>query len=240
MRRIQLLGAALFALFAFGVLTTAPAMATMLLAEWLVNGTAVTTELLIEITGELLLEDSKGALGASAMILCSEIFDGWVGPNSLGWISEILNLSGVAISDTPLSGTALECTGQTACETNTAVLVWIFGLPAETEVLLLEQTGGPFFDGLILKKFGWYVTDCLVLGISAEDECAAAGATVTNFTLSGTTLVQSLSTAITELIGGETIPCTVGGTNTGESEGSGTVTLSGGGELTASSETSTS
>jgi hypothetical protein len=85
MRKIQLLGVAMVALFAFGALTAMSASAAnvYLLAEWLVGGTAVTTQLLIEMSGELLMEDTKGALGAPLMVLCSLILDGWVGPNSL-------------------------------------------------------------------------------------------------------------------------------------------------------------
>ena len=240
MRKIQLLGVAMLALFAFGGLSAVSASAAYLLAEWLVNGAAVTTELLVEISGELLMEDTKGALGGPAMVLCSWVLDGWMGPNSLGWISEVLTLGGVAVSNTVLTGQALECTGQTACETNTTVLVWPIGFPTETEVELLEQTGGPFFSVLFLKKFGYYISSCLVLGVSAEDECTATEASAAELTLSGLTLVESFSTGIKELNGFKGTTCKNGGVETGLVEGSGTFALSGGGELTASSETSTS
>jgi len=240
MRKIQLLGVAMLALFAFGAFTAVSASAAYLLAEWLVGGAAVTTELLSEISGELLLEDTKGALGSPAMVLCSGILDGWVGPNSLGWISEILTLGGVAVSNTVLSGQALECTAQTACETNTTVLVWPIGLPSETEVELLEQTGGPFFVVSTVKQQGFYISSCLVLGVSAEDECTSTGGAVAELTLSGTSLVATASTAIVELNGGELGTCKNGGSETSVTEGSGTYAVSGGGELTASSETSTS
>ena len=237
MRKIQLLGVAMLALFAFGA-SAVSASAAFLLAEWLVGGVAVATELLVEISGELLLEDTKGALGSPAMVLCSGIFDGWVGPNSLGWISEVLTLAGAAVSNTVLSGTALECTGQTACETNTVVLVWPIGLPTETEVELLEQESKVFFTVLFLKKLGYYIASCLVLGVSAEDECTATENSAAELTLSGTTLVGSFSTAISTLNSFKLATCKNGGAETGVVEGSGTFALSGGGELTASSETS--
>ena len=240
MRKIRLLGVALLALFAFGALTAVSASAAFLLAEWLVGGAPVTTELLVEMTGELLLEDTKGALGSPVMVLCSLTFDGWIGPNSLGWISEVLSLGGVAISNTVLTGESLICAAQTGCETNTTVLVWLIGLPTETEIELLEQTGGPFFVVLVLKKIGYYASACLVMGVSGEDECTAAGESAGELTLSGTTLVGSFSTSISELDGLQLIDCKLGGTATGAVEGSGTFVLSGGGELTASSETSTS
>ena len=118
MRKVQLLGLVLLALFAFGVFT-ASAMATTLLDEWLVGGAAVTTELLVEVEDELLLEDSKVPIIGKVDILCSVIYDGWIGPNSLDYLSEVLNLSGVALSGTPFIGESIDCTDQTGCETNT-------------------------------------------------------------------------------------------------------------------------
>src|ERR1700683_4363024 len=241
MTKFRILGIALVAVFAFGaVLAASASAATFLLAEWLVGGAAVTTELTTEATGELLLEDTKVPLLGKAVVLCSGIFDGWVGPNSLGWISEVLTLAGAAVSNTVLSGQALECTGQTSCETNTVVLVWPIGLPSETEVELLEQTGGPLFEVSTVKNQGFYISSCLVLGISAEDECTSTGGAVAELTLSGTSLVATASTAIVELNGGELGTCKNGGSETSVTEGSGTYAVSGGGELTASSETSTS
>src|ERR1700683_4706672 len=122
MRKIRLLGITLLALCAFGALTAVSASAAFLLAEWLVGGVLVNSELLVEISGELLLEDSKGVLGAPAMALCSLTFTGWIGPNSLGWVSEVLNLEGTIISNTPLTGESLSCAPQTGCEKNTAAL----------------------------------------------------------------------------------------------------------------------
>ncbi|HEX4115277.1 MAG TPA: hypothetical protein VHY18_05330 [Solirubrobacteraceae bacterium] len=90
MRKIQLLGVALLALFVFAAFTAVSASAAnvYLLAEWLVGGSAVTTELLVEMSGELLMEDTTGALGAPVMVLCSWVLDGWMGPNSLGPLTE--------------------------------------------------------------------------------------------------------------------------------------------------------
>jgi len=70
MRKIQLLGVAALALFAFGAFTAVSANAanTYLLALWLFNGANVETELLVEISGELLLEDTKAILGTAAMV----------------------------------------------------------------------------------------------------------------------------------------------------------------------------
>jgi hypothetical protein len=243
MRKIQLLGVVLLALFAFGVLTAASASAAFLLAEWLVNGVAVTTELVVESTGEVLLEDNKVPLIGKAVILCSGISVGWVGPNSLGWISEVLSLNGEAISTTPLVGLSLDCVAQAGCETNTAVLVWPVGLPGTVEVELLEQEGGPFFVGLAKSANGavggWEIQNCLVLGASQEDECTASEGAA-QLTLEGTTLLGSVSEAFTQLTQLTNATCKVGGINSGIVEGSAALVPSGGGELTASSETAVS
>lgn len=243
MRKIQLVGVVLLALFALGALTATSAMASTLLAEWLLNGTAITTEVLIEGSGELLLEDTKAILGSAAAVLCSGIGVGWVGPNSLDWVSEVLNLNGEAISTTPLSGLSLECTPQTGCETNTSVLVWPIGLPYTSEVELVEQTGGPFFADIGRASTGgnagWELTDCLVLGSPHEDECTTPEGAA-ELRLEGTTLLAIASAAFLELIGGRLALCTASGEETGLDSGEGSLTLSGGGELTASSETSVS
>jgi hypothetical protein len=243
MRKFQLLGAALVAVFSFGVLaSSASAVNTFLLAEWLLNGHPVVSELLVEISGELLLEDNKAPLIGKSMVLCSGLFDGWVGPHSLDWISEVLTLGGVAVSNVDLSGTSLDCTAQTGCETNTTVLVWPFGFPKETEVELLEgDTPTPIFIVLIFGNIGYHITECLVFGVPQEDLCVSEGAAGVNtaaaeLSLSGTTLVGTFSTAITELAGLALAKCTASGTNSGVVEGSGSFIPDAAEELTASSD----
>jgi hypothetical protein len=242
MRKIQLLGVGLLALFAFGVLTAASASAAFLLAEWLVGGVAVTVELATTSTGELLLEDNKVPLIGKAAVLCSGLFDGWVGPNSLDHISEVLTLGLVAVSNTPLVGESITCTAQAGCETNTAPLVWPIGFPADTEVELLEQAAGTFFINLITPAggaLGYEITNCLVLGAAMEDQCTSPQGAA-ELTLEGTTLLGKFSQAITELAGLELATCTQGGVKSGVVEGEGSIVLNAGGELTASSETSVS
>jgi hypothetical protein len=241
MKKFPLIVGALMAVCAFGVLTAASASAAFLLAECLLNGVAITSNDLVEISGELLLEDTGAP--AKPDVLCSGIFDGWVGPNSLDWVSEVLNLSKEAISTTPLSGLALLCTldVRSSCEASTETIdVYPVGLPWETEVELLEQTGGPFFIVLFFKagggKFGWETTNCLVFGVPATDECTTEQGAA-SLTLSGTTLVGHFSTEITELAGLTKANCTASSTeHTGVVEGEGNFIVSGGGELSASSE----
>ena len=240
MRNMQFMGVALLALFAFGALTEASASAvTTLLALWLAHGAPAETELLVEITGELLLEDSKVPIIGKATVLCGGTFDGWVGSNSLEYISEVLSATGVAISSTPLTGEPLTCTAQTGCETSTSTLVWPVGFPVETEVELLEQAGGPFFEDVIFPSgtagFGYEITNCLVLGISMEDECTSPLGTA-ELKLEGTTLLGIFSQAFTELAEQKLALCTQSKEESGIVEGEGSFVLSGGSELEASSE----
>lgn len=238
MRKFSLIIGALMAVCAFGVLTAASASAAFLLAEWLLNGVAITSNDLVEIEGELLLED----IGAPAKpdVLCSGFFDGWVGPNSLDWTSEILNLNKETVNAAkPL---LCELDVRSSCEASTPTVdVVPLGLPYESEVELLEQTGGPFFIDLLTKSgggtLGWETKNCLVFGLPLSDTCTTeTGAS--KLILNGTTLEGLFSTETTELAGLLKANCTASSTeHTGVVENTtGKFIVSGGGELTASSE----
>jgi hypothetical protein len=227
------MGLTLFALLAFGALTAASASATFLLAEWLVGGTAVSVELLVEVSGELLLEDTA----LKAMVLCSGILDGWVGPNSLDFVTEVLSLSGGVVSSTELVGTPILCEAQEGCsKTAETPNLWPLGLPWESELELLEQTGYTGFAILLTSKtaVGYYL-ECTILGIKSTDSCTTALA-VAELTLSGTNAVGKFSEPFTELAGAKLATCSFAGGETGIVEGEGTYIVSGGGELTGSSE----
>jgi hypothetical protein len=239
MRKIQLLGV-LLALFSFGALTATSAMATTLLAEWLLNGVAIAADNLVEIDGELLLEDTKAILGSPAAVLCSGILDGFVEPASRDTVTELLSLNGEGTDLVHLtSNLSLDCVAQTGCETNTPVLVYAVGLPWESEVELVEQTGGPFFADFLKTKanggnFGWEITNCLVLGTAHEDECTVKEG-VAELKLEGTALLGIFSKAFTILNGLKIANCTAGGAETGEVAEPGTFLVATG-ELSASSE----
>jgi len=237
MKRFQLIGAALVAVFALGALTAASASATFLLAEWLLNGVAITSENLVEVEGELLLEDSKNVpvIGKS-MVLCSAILVGAVQPNSLGIISEVLSLEHTA--------PPILCPVQEGCEASTSTAdMSPVGLPWENEAELFEQTGVTAFAYLTIKRgggtFGWRVENCLVLGLPQKDECTISEL-VTELSLEGTTLLANISLAFELLVGVPFAFCTASNGENGVDEGSGTFVVSGGGELTASSETAVS
>ena len=223
---------ALFALLAFGVLTAGSASAvTFLLAEWLVGGIAVATELASTTTGELLLEDTA----LKADVLCSGIFDGWVGPNSLDFISEVLTLAGIS-QGTMLSGPGLECVAQTTCAGSPPPLIWAVNLPWESEAELMEDEGKTFFVDLLFNTSNvGYELECTVLGVKASDECAVS-MTSAELSLEGATLLLRFSEAFTLLAEAKLATCTFAGGETGVIEDEGAFALTGGGELTASSE----
>jgi len=242
MKKYQIFGITLIAVFAFSVVAAAMASGAIvtLLAEWLVGGTAVTETLSVEASGELLLEDTKVAAlgGAKVAVLCSGILDGTIGVNGVDEVKELLSLAGAAISLTALSGTALLCAGQTNCEAASAK-VWALNLPWQTLLELVEQTGFTGFADLILSGTGgnpgWYV-ECTVLGIKAEDDCTVAqGAAEAKNPAEGN--VETIfSEAFTELVELKLATCTgATGAETGIVEGIGKEAVVGGGTLTVSS-----
>jgi hypothetical protein len=169
MSRYRLFGLVVFAVFVFGVVLAASASAEVtLLAEWLVAGAAITSNLASQITGELLMEDTK-VLGVKVDILCSFILDGTIGPNGEDKIEKVLSLTGIEISE--LAGNApLSCESSENCAA-TGVLVPIFpkGLPWST-LLFLDQGTGHILDYVVGAA---YEVTCTVLGVKVEDECKA-------------------------------------------------------------------
>src|ERR1700735_4143794 len=151
--RLMGVGVALIAVFAFSAMavkSVASAAIVTLLAEWLLGGKAVEATLSVQTRGELLLEDKKATLGIKAMLLCSGILDGTIGPDGEDEITEILSLAGVATSLTALSGTALLCSGQEGCNTGTENdEIWAVKLPWKTLLELVEETGFTGFADLI-------------------------------------------------------------------------------------------
>jgi len=239
MRKFQWFGIAVVAVLLFGVAvaSSASAAVTFLLAEWLVNGKSIAEgeSFNVESKGTLLLEDLKTLLGASS-IECTGIFMGWVGPDGLDLISEVLNASGEAISSTPLSGVALECKEEKICE---EALVWPLHLGWETLLELWEVGGASGFVDLILPDGngnpGWYVI-CEKTITKPTNECSAASGAA-ELGLSGTTLTGSISEAFTRLMEESLVECTQSKEKSGivESVGAGTLS-SKGNTLSASSE----
>jgi len=232
MKKFQLLGVALIAVFAFGVIAAASASAVeFLLAEWLVNGNPITTELATESEGELLLEET--ILGIKIDKLCSGIFVGTIGPTGEDKITELLNLALEPINLTALVELGLECVNDQNCP---EPLVWAVHLPWNTLLELMVEGTETFFVDLISNSGagnpGWYE---ICMGNSTSDECTTVeGASkVTNE--AGGLVDGEFSEAFTELAGLKLANCSTAGAEHGIVEGLGT-TLTSEGALTASSE----
>jgi hypothetical protein len=196
MKKIQILGLALVAVFAFSAIAASLASAeTTLLAEWLINGAAVTTTTATEGTGELILEDTKAGLG----VTCSGILDGTIGPNGVDETTKVLTLAGVEVSLTSL----LECKSHKFCEAGTDIKASPEKLPFKS---LLELTEAGGFRDIITEAA--YFTECLVLGIKVSETCTAKNASFEAKNVTGG--VESVGSVTPK---GE---CEVGGKESGE------------------------
>jgi hypothetical protein len=173
MKKLQVVMLALVAMFAFSavVVATASAEAT-LLAEWLINGASVTA--LTSTTNtveEILLEDLGNKGGA---ICLSIVFDGSIGANGEFETTELLSLTGTAIT---LASPVLceKDTGSVCEESTTDIEIAPDGLPWHG-VMFLDETSGKFL-ATITSKVAYSVL-CLILGVKIEDSCNVAGGTL--------------------------------------------------------------
>src|ERR1700722_14966934 len=113
MKKIQILGVALLALFALSAVVASLASAeTTLLAEWLSAGASIGAAVASKSTGTITLEDTKLGIG----VLCTGSFDGTVGPHGAATVTEVLNAGGTKIE---LAGTLLTCEAHKFCESGT-------------------------------------------------------------------------------------------------------------------------
>jgi hypothetical protein len=234
MKRINMLAVALVAVFAasMGVVAVASAV-EFLLALWLDGGAAVTALLPVVNTGELELVSLNAAgLGLVAKTLCSGILDGWVGPESLGHISELLTLAGVAVPTTVLTGTPLLC-AEVAGGNCKEPEVWAAALGWDTETELMVDGTETFFVNLILSG-GWYA-QCLFLGITSSETCSAAETAVKLTNEAGGVVDAEFSDLFQTLATLKLGNCTSGGAESAEVNGLATVSETGT-TLTVSSE----
>src|SRR5258708_35871573 len=179
MKKLHIFNLALVAVFAFGALTVASASAVeFLLAEWLVNGSPVTTELATDSEGELLFEET--VLGIKIDALCSGILDGTIGANGADLITALLNLAGGEIPTTELVEPGIACTNDLNCP---EPLAWADKLPWESLLELMVDGTETFFVDLLIGA-GYHI---VCMGTGTSDLCTAAES-VTKITTEGTNL----------------------------------------------------
>jgi hypothetical protein len=232
MRKIQILGMALFAVFAFSAVAAASAFAA---SEWEVGGVKVTEALPAETEGLLSLIKLVSPENSAILVevLCEGIFDGTVGPGSKDTINKVLNLAMEEIGQ--LGGLALECkveaggmSGLLDCKLGGTALLWAENLPWNTELELMEPSGA------ILDRLGFpagagvpaYEVECITTsGIVGSELCeGATSAEVKNDT--GTPM--GVFGEFSEAVGSEEASCSVTGAKTGLNVGSGTTWAVGG------------
>ena len=234
MRKLHVLGVALIAVVAFGVVSAATASAvTFLLAEWLVGGSAVTSTALAETTGELLIAEELTVLGVKIKIavLCSGIFVGSIGSDGADDLTELLNLARELIDLTPLVELGLLCTNDENCP---EPLAWADNLPWLTQLELMVDGSEEFFVDLLTANGngspGYHV---VCMGNTALADLCTAPESTTKVTNEAGGLNSEFSEAFTTLAGLKLANCEIAGNETGIVEGLALVTTPGG-ALTAS------
>jgi hypothetical protein len=202
MRKIQILGIALVAMFAFSAIVASMASAeTTLLAEWLVSGAAVTATLTTTSTGTVLVEDAQAKIG----IECGGELVGTVGPNGEGSTTAVLAPGG---GNAITLGNLLKCTPFKGCEASaTDVLVAPEGLPWQGLLQLDEGTGATFLGDAIAG--GSFFTECLVIGIKVSETCNNPS-TQSGEVLNVTGGIEAMGNV------SPNVNCTVGGNGAGE------------------------
>jgi hypothetical protein len=223
MRKSYAFGLALMAIFSMGAIISSAASAEV--ALWLHNGADITTgTLATQSTGLLELTD-LGATGGAVTVNCDGILDGWVGPEGLDEISEVLTLGGVKNTEN-----LIECevvTGKEgACQTSMLANVIPKGLPWLSQLELMATGAEEYLDVVTsaAPKFGYKVICLTILG-ETPDECLQETATQTLKNVTGG--VEGVSKEE------ETGTCTIGGKK-GDISGSGLTTLNNGETLTVS------
>jgi hypothetical protein len=226
MKRFRLAGVGVavlvvLALSAMAVASTASATA-FLLAEWLENGGVISETMLVETTGELLLENTSApVLNEAAAVKCSGILVGDVGVDGADDVTEALNLLKEAISSTPLKELALLCPNEKNCESSK---VWPVGMPWLALLELWEIGAESGFVILLTSQkagtdIGWYI-ECKVLAITTGEMCTTveSAAQAKNVALG---VEATFSEGFTELMGLELAFCSGNEAKTGVVEGSG-------------------
>jgi hypothetical protein len=181
MRKIQLIGLALFAVFAFSAVMAASAFAETNML-WLVNGNEI-------LTGELLPTETTGLLTLTTLLFgspvvsvhCEGTFDGSVGPNGEDEITEVLNTAKELINqlgeapELALSCEVVAISGTSRCVVGSLAELWPVNLPWHTQIELMAAGSNEWLDHLFgggANKEPGYMVLCLnSSGGNEENTC---------------------------------------------------------------------
>jgi hypothetical protein len=220
MKKIQLFGLAMVAMLAFSAFACMSASAeTTLLAEWLINGAPVVTLTSVETTGSF--ETVNKTFLGTAKILCTRAFDGSVGPNGEGEVTEVLQ-AGVS-QGAVLVAPAIDCTGDAVC--SGLVEIWAENLPWLSRLVLMENGTilNELYEGTPAGTKPAYDVFCSNVGINNLCEGLA------------TTLEENLASDVSGrfILGSDIETCSLGN---GETGGEGLTATLNGTTLAVSSE----
>jgi len=219
MRKIQILGFALFAMVAFSAIAATAAFAE---PEWLVNKIVINQTLPAETEGLLNLIALESGTKL-VTIDCEGVLDGTIGPPvaanpgvGTDEITSVLSLNQETISSTPLSGLALGClVSQSAgglgdCTLNSLAAVWPENLPWKTELELMSAA--PIWldilSGPMGKEPAWESECSSNIGTVSLLCEGLASAAVSN---EAGTVPPSVLGEFSEAAGTETASCSVAG-----------------------------
>ncbi len=225
MKKFQVLGIALIAVFAFGVISAASASAET--AFWLEDGVAITSLQSTGITG--LINLTNIALGSEVTVHCEGEFMGSVGANGEDEITEVLT-TGLIATGTPLTGEFVNCEVTTSglCTLHSLAEVWPVNLPWHTHLLLMPAPEPEYLDILLAEagKIPGYEVKCSGPLGAFSNKCEGQTSSSVENT-AGVTMTGIFSAAA----GTEKVPCELG---EGLTAGEGLLALLSGLTLTAS------
>jgi len=227
MRKIGVVTLALMGLFMVGAMTASSALATT--PQILAGGKTIEVLLFFQISGELLLEDTKASILGNPDLLCSGIFDGMIEPGgALGFIEELLMLSGELLNELGVLNGAgndmIDCTDHNnLCSSGETekVLLTVLGMPWHFVIELVEVGGKDVYRAALQRETGKipsYEATCETALGTIKDLCETEEGTTTQALLENTT--EGLLGEFTEkdqAEGGTTEAgkCTLGGAKTG-------------------------
>jgi hypothetical protein len=164
MKKVQLLGLAVVAMFAFSAFVSASAF-SFTTAEWLAGAKVIPAGgLATETAGGVTIEN----VNVGASFLCEGLLLGKVEPGGIGVATEVLTNSGVKVEQLDESGATggIKCTSLKLCEGTPEI--WPVNLPYKT-ILGLEGAG---FLRLAVNAEVFVL--CQVLGVDATELCVVA------------------------------------------------------------------
>lgn len=200
MKKIHLIGVAMFAVLALSALTAASAFAE---SEVLIGGEPAVAGAVIEAEGELELTDNKTLLGA-ATVLCSGIVVGKMTSSTAATVTSVLDLALNTLS-TILGTEGLLCTNVKLCE---EPLVWPEELGTWSATIILS--GGV----ALLDLVGKYDIECMK-GVQLSDLCEGLTEFLIENLATDFDIIKNVEEDEAEIAAGTAGHCELGGANSG-------------------------